>query len=231
MPIFRWLFGWLDRSAQRDQKEQARPSTHSQTKHRTEGPHPKTARTPTGGIDAQAQRLLTEQPSFADVVRTQSSKPKPDGWHCFRSEQRRFALWYPDDWQEHTEEVLIVKPTFARDIWESGGELVYSPGIRLSALNPPTTHNSEQLLSDFSRSLPEGFHKFIRLSAEPLDFRGCRAVCTRFLFTREDTTWIAFMLLVAGSKYHYVLDTSGRLPDVLRHESVLQQVLGTFTVF
>ena len=81
--------------------------------------------------------------------------------------------------------------------------------MTLLVLTPPSVHDSNQFLNAFSTGLPERFSEFQSLSSEALNFRGSCAVCTRFLFTRDKTPWIALMLLLAGQRYCYVWDVSG----------------------
>ena len=67
----------------------------------------------TGYYWAQVKQFLADQPSFAEVLKEQSSRQVPDGWKRFRSEQRRFELWHPPGWEEHLEGHLLVRPPLA----------------------------------------------------------------------------------------------------------------------
>lgn len=182
---------------------------------------------------AMAQAIDTEATkydSLAGTLQRCSAAPIPDDWISFRSKQLLFEVWYPAGWAADTGAHLILRPTFAESVWETGSHVLYTPAMTL-LVGTGGEQDQEKLLSTFGKNISQNFSKFRLLSEERTPYRGCRGACYRFLFEKASTTWDAAMLCLPVFGKIFLFDASGRIGDVAKHREELEAVIASLRVF
>jgi len=169
--------------------------------------------------------------SLAEKLQKESTNRPPEDWTVFRSRELLFELWHPPRWIVEGGDHLILKPSFAKTVWEDGTKPLCTPSVTLLVGIGKTEENSEEQLSLFGDALGCDFRQFRMIGEERLIFRGCNAACYRFNFERAASVWEAAMLCVPAFGKLFILDASGTTADVCQHRDVLERVIASLEVF